>query len=97
MLAVVNKARRGVGNIGLLFYCLMCKSLGLHTAFDEEEEGTNLTSLSLKFCDKSAASDAPGEEFRRDLLLKYSGLGSWKVNWFLPSGLGTRCGPKRLG
>ena len=31
------------------------------------------------------------------MLLKYSGLGSWKVNWFLPSGLGTRCGPKRLG
>lgn len=96
MVAVVNRARRGVGNIGLLFHCLTCKSLHLYTALVEEEQGTHLTSLSLKFCDKSAASDAPGEEFRRVLLLKYSGLGSWKVNWFLPSGLGTRCGAKRL-
>jgi len=72
MAAVVNNARRGVGNIGLL------------------------ASLSLKFCDKSAASDVPGEEPGTALPLKYSRPGSWKVNWFLPSGLGTRCGPKRL-
>lgn len=49
----------------------------------------------MKFCDKSAASEAPGEDPRTGLL-KYSGLGSWKVNWPLPRGLGTRCGPKRL-
>ena len=68
-----------------------------HSLKSREGQGrrqdTNLASLSLKFCDRSAASEAPGEEPRTALLLKYSGLGSWKVNWFLPSGLGTRCGP----
>ena len=73
----------------------MCKSLG-QRGLCKGKAGTNLASLSLKFCDRSAARDAPGEEPRTDLLLKYSGLGSWKVNWPLPSGLGTRCGPKRL-
>jgi hypothetical protein len=53
--------------------------------------------LSLKFCERSAASDVPGEEPRTGLLVKYSGLGSWKVNWFLPSGLGTRWAPNMLG
>jgi hypothetical protein len=73
----------------------MCKSLS-QRRLSRGRVGTNLASLSLKFCDRSAARDAPGEEPRTDLLLKYSGLGSWKVNWPLPSGLGTRCGPKRL-
>jgi len=95
MAAVVNRARRGVGNIGLLQHRAMCKSRNQH-GLGWGRADTNLPSLSLKFCDKSAASEAPGEEPRTGLLLKYSGLGSWKVNWPLPRGLGTRCGPKRL-
>ena len=51
-----------------------------HSLKSREGEGrrqdTNLASLSLKFCDRSAASEAPGEEPRTALLLKYSGLGS---------------------
>lgn len=59
--------------------------------------GTDLASLSLKFCERSAANDAAGEEPRTPLRLKYSALRSWNVNWPLSRGLGTRCGPNRLG
>ncbi len=103
IVAVVNSARRGVGNIGLLEASATSVSHGEPGSTSQAwprgrkgGKGTHLASLSLKFCDRSAAREAPGEEPRTALLPKNSAPGSWKVNWFLPSGLGTRRGPKRL-
>src|SRR3954452_10265132 len=87
----VELGTSGCCEIGLRVSHSATKRLGSRAG-----KSTNLASLSLKFCDKSAASEVPGEEPGIALPLKYSCLGSWKVNWFLPSWLGTRCGPKRL-